>query len=214
MEEAIARDAQRTGHSHVGEKVIRQFWSKSGKDNFKNYQPKVEIFSRQVEPVMPPIVPINVNLPPAVICDLDGTLSLFNVKKFDGTSEMRHPGAHYRSPYDASNCDEDAVNLPVLTVLNSLHQLGNKIIFCSGREDKYQDPTERFLKKHVTFPYQLHMRQTGDNRKDALIKEEIYHQYIAPNYRAFLVMDDRSQVIALWRNKLGLPTFQVNDGDF
>jgi hypothetical protein len=58
------------------------------------------------------------------------------------------------------------------------------------------------------------MRKTGDMRKDSLVKEEIYNSNIAPNYNVFLILDDRDQVIDLWRNKLGLTAFQVAYGNF
>ena len=140
----------------------------------------------------------NKELPKALICDLDGTLCLMNG----------------RNPFDASSCDADLLNQPVGNLLKNYHQLGYKILLVSGREDKYEAPTLRFLEKHA-LPFDLlRMRKARDNRKDALVKTEIYNLYIKDQFFVEFVLDDRNQVVDLWRKELQLPCFQVNYGDF
>jgi histidinol phosphatase-like enzyme len=140
----------------------------------------------------------NPNLPKAIICDLDGTLCLMNG----------------RNPFNASNCDEDLLNEPVANLLKNYHQLGYKILLVSGREDRFKDPTLRFLEKHnITFDA-LYMRKSKDQRKDSLIKTEIYNDFIKTKYFVEFVLDDRNQVVDMWRKELKLPCFQVFYGDF
>lgn len=214
LDEAIARDAARVGSGCVGEDVVRKFWKKAGGAQHKHYKARVEIIQRQTEQSVAATKPeVNNTLPFAIICDLDGTLSLFNSKRSDGSVDVRHHDAHTRSPYDASKSDEDTLNEQVAAVVESLHKQGYSIVFCSGREDCYREQTERFLKKHLGFHYQLHMRKSGDMRKDSVVKEEIYHTHIAPYYNVFLVLDDRNQVVDFWRSK-GLTCFQVAPGNF
>lgn len=43
------------------------------------------------------------------------------------------------------------------------------------------------------------MRRTGDHRKDAQVKRELYKQHVAGKYAALFVLDDRDQVVDLWR---------------
>ena len=57
------------------------------------------------------------------------------------------------------------------------------------------------------------MRKKGDYRHDEIIKEEIYHTDIEPNYNVIAVFDDRNRVCDMWRN-LGLLCNQVYYGDF
>jgi hypothetical protein len=57
------------------------------------------------------------------------------------------------------------------------------------------------------------MRKTGDSRKDSVVKDELYQEYVAGKYNVFLVLDDRSSVVEFWRSK-GFPCWQVNPGDF
>lgn len=139
------------------------------------------------------------NLPRAIICDLDGTLALLNG----------------RSPYDASTCDQDLLNQPVADIVVRFQSAGHHIIFLSGREDKFREPTERFLKQHLgpEFPYTLIMRTTGDMRKDSVIKQELLEKEVVPNWYVDFVLDDRNQVVDMWRG-LGLTCLQVDYGDF
>jgi len=138
------------------------------------------------------------NLPKAIICDLDGTLALMNG----------------RNPFDASTCDQDLINEPVSNLLKNYKKLGYKILLVSGREDKYKEPTLRFLATHEIVFDDLIMRKTKDSRKDSVVKTEIYNNHIKGNYFIEFVLDDRNQVVDTWRNDLKLPCFQVYYGDF
>lgn len=214
LDEAIARDNARVGSAHVSEEVVRRFWKKSGGTQHKYYKPRIEMITRKTEDDVAQSKPtFNSKLPEAVICDLDGTLSLFNAIGRDGSVNFEHTNTHARSPYDASKCDQDSLNDQVAIVLEAMHGAGYSIIFCSGREDVYREQTERFIKKHLDFKYELFMRKAGDDRKDSLVKEEIYNNNIAPKYNVFLVLDDRDQVVKFWRSK-GLQCWQVAPGAF
>tara|TARA_Y100001963_G_scaffold88454_1_gene122223 strand:- start:33573 stop:34094 length:522 start_codon:yes stop_codon:yes gene_type:complete len=61
---------------------------------------------------------------------------------------------------------------------------------------------------------ELYMREKGDNRQDSVVKKELYYEHITDNYSVQLVLDDRDQVVKMWRNDLGLICFQVAEGDF
>lgn len=135
-------------------------------------------------------------LPPAFIFDLDGTLAL------------KSPD---RDIYDGSKAWMDDVIIPVLVCLVNLKE-NYKIIFLSGREDKYREITHNWILGKVLIDpdFLLYMRKTGDNRPDAIIKKEIYKEHIEPNYNVMGVFDDRPQVLRTWQNELGLFTFNVN----
>lgn len=137
------------------------------------------------------------HLPKAIICDLDGTLSLMNG----------------RNPYDASTSDQDLVNQDVLNVLLKYDAMAYSIIFVSGRSEEFIAQTIKFLEKtNLAFKH-LYMRASNDKRKDWLVKKEIYDNYIRDIYDVRLVLDDRQQVVDMWRDQ-GLTVFQVADGDF
>ena len=134
----------------------------------------------------------------AILCDLDGTLALLNG----------------RNPFDASSCAADLLNEPVANVLRNYKQLGYAIVLLSGREDVYREPTLRFLEQHGIVYDTLLMRAASDNRKDAIIKREIFEREIEGKYFIEFILDDRNQVVNMWRDDLKLPCFQVYYGDF
>jgi predicted kinase len=191
MEELLISNAKRTRKvpKKVIESMFHQLQILKAKFDFKpirKSKSKVEYTNQ------------NPTLPKAIICDLDGTLALMNG----------------RNPFDASRCDEDLLNNPVANVLINYKNLGYKIILLSGREDKFEAPTLRFLANHKIEFEVLLMRKTADNRKDSIIKKEIFDAKIRDKFFVEFVLDDRNQVVDMWRNELKLACFQVYYGDF
>ena len=138
-----------------------------------------------------------------ILCDLDGTLAIFEYLN----------GLKIRSPYDASKAADDIVCVPVAITLRGFFELGYEIIFVSGREDKFREPTMEFLKnaseQYKFFFNKLLMRKTGDSRSDVIVKKEIYEAELKDKYNILAVFDDRRQIIAGWR-ALGLYVFDCN----
>ncbi len=137
-------------------------------------------------------------LPHAILCDLDGTLAIL----------------HDRGPFDAKRCETDLLNIQVAEIVKTYHEKGVKIILMSGREDSSRSQTMNWL-SYNRIPYNaLYMRKTGDNRKDAVVKKELYEKHVKGQFFVQFVLDDRNQVVDLWRLDLGLLCLQVNYGDF
>lgn len=134
-----------------------------------------------------------------IISDLDGTL-------FYMTG---------RSPYDSIKAISDMPNAPTMMVVKAMVEtFGCTFIAVSGREDKAYKNTFDALVEYEIKPDYLFMRKTGDSRRDSIIKEEIYREFIEPYFNVIFVLDDRTQVIKeTWRS-LGLQCFQVAEGDF
>ena len=131
-----------------------------------------------------------------IIVDMDGTLALFNG----------------RSPYEEQKCDTDLPNEPVVETVKKWQDAVD-VVICSGRTDDVKEKTIDWLRRYGIEFKALHMRQTGDVRKDAVVKAEIYREQIEGKYNVKFVLDDRNQVVELWRD-LGLTVFQVAEGDF
>lgn len=152
--------------------------------------------SRQhLQKVQPPPT-YNPDLPNAVLSDMDGTLALLNG----------------RNPYDASTCDADGLNTPVVNAIEGFRNVfpGLKVILMSGRPEKHRASTESFLNKHGVRFNALYMRGDEDWRKDDVVKREFYEKYIQGKYNVQAVFDDRESVCILW-HELGLPLFRVGD---
>lgn len=144
------------------------------------------------------------SLPKAVIFDLDGTLA----------------DNDHRSPYDLEKCGEDAPKKMVIALLEMLRAQGYKIITVSGRESgtkddklKYRRITKEWLKTHTNGSDEHYQRLHGDSRKDDVVKEEIFWNCIADRFNVQLAVDDRAQVVEMWR-RIGVECWQVNHGDF
>ncbi|QBO62918.1 putative polynucleotide kinase [Escherichia phage vB_EcoM_G2469] len=142
--------------------------------------------------------------PKAVIFDLDGTLALHVA----------------RGPYELDKLSTDEPNPMVVEYVKMLHQAGYTIITVSGRESGtkedsmcYYEATKKWMDT-FSIPWEMHIqRNQGDTRKDDVVKEELFWNCIAPYYDVKLAVDDRNQVVEMWR-RIGLECWQVNHGDF
>lgn len=146
-----------------------------------------------------PLYERDISLPPGVIFDLDGTLCDMGL----------------RDPYDASTCEEDIPREAVIAALDWV-PWNVQPIFVSGRSEDFREETRRWIIEHTgVIPNHLLMRPSGDNRKDAIVKSELFDKYIAPYFNVLHIYDDRDQVIEMWAAK-GLDVFDVDPmgGDF
>jgi hypothetical protein len=201
VDECIARDALRS--DPVGEDVIRKLNDRyigAGKSGWRLTEKWLqgETYAKPDPYVKRP------DLPPVVLCDIDGTVALHN---------------DTRGHYDYDKVSTDLPNQPVLdlvTVLTSRH-VDCEVIFMSGREDRCRKDTIEWLQTHLpllrgSVPL-LFMRATGDHRPDYVVKGELFDTHIRGQYDPWLVLDDRDQVVNMWRS-IGLTCLQVAKGDF
>jgi predicted kinase len=189
IEEAVRRNALRP--NPVPEGVIRKLWADKVKG--QTVQVRDEYFPKE-----PPRLPeLQEGKEKAVIVDVDGTIAI-NVD---------------RDYYDLTKVLDDAPHEAVCALVKMFYEQGFKIIIVSGREDICRDDTMTWLQCHSIPYHELHMRQAGDRRKDAVVKEEIYHQQIKPRFTVWYALDDRDSVVNMWRS-LGIMCMQVNFGGF
>lgn len=134
-------------------------------------------------------------LPWCVMCDLDGTAAIITE----------------RSLYDGAKCNLDMPNNAVRSVLQRMEDFD--IVYMSGRDDAHRNVTQDWLYYHRFPDGALHMRKTGDKRKDSIVKGELFDAYVRGKYNVLFVLDDRNQVVDYWRS-IGLTCFQVAPGDF
>lgn len=135
--------------------------------------------------------------PRAIIFDVDGTLA-------HNTSG--------RSYYDMTKVDKDTPDPLLSVIVDGVGDINTyvDILIVSGRDESARELTEEWLLKNGITYTELFMRKEGDHRDDTIIKEEIYHQFIEPEYAVIGVFDDRPKVCRMWR-KLGLRVAQVGN---
>lgn len=154
---------------------------------YKQYQEWLKLTNRKVYEGTP-------NTDKAVLVDIDGTL------------------AHMvgRRPFEWNRVQEDAFDPIVAAMVAGLKASGHKIIVLSGRDGICYDDTVNWLASH-SFEYdEFFMRQKNDNRKDTVIKEEIFWNKIADNFDVKAVIDDRPSVCRMWM-ELGLKVINVGN---
>lgn len=137
------------------------------------------------------------SLPTAYVVDVDGTLARMNG----------------RSPYDESRVSEDHFVMEVGELVQSLAIAGHRIVVMSGRTEACREDTEMWLREHRVPFNQLVMRRVGDRRNDAIVKEELFFEHVAPKWQVLGAIDDRNRVVEMWR-AIGLMCAQVAPGDF
>lgn len=175
VKECIERDLKR--EPSVGKKVILDMYN-------------------QFLKLKPQVIEKDPNLPEAIICDIDGTLALFE-----------------GNPYERDFMS-DKVNIPIASILVVWKNLNTKIIIVSGRNNKFKDQTVEWLEKNsINYDLIFMPRNPEDTKKDFILKQEIYEKEIKGKYNVLFVLDDRNRVVELWRS-LGLTCLQVADGAF
>ena len=197
IETCIQRDLSRKGtNGYVGEKVIRDMFNKFMKE--------------PVDRNLPAWVPNN--LPDCIIVDIDGTLA-----------QMKD-----RGPYEENKVYQDDVRRHVLFTITSLMNANPEleVFVFSGRSDSCMAETVRWFNDKCNFYVDnvkeclnttdylfaeyfvdLHMRKTGDKRRDSLVKTDMYNEFVKDKYNVIAVFDDRPQVIRECWKVLNLPVF-------
>lgn len=158
-----------------------------------------DMYNKYLKPPTPVLPPVeNDDREEAIIVDVDGTLAHI---------------ADGRNPYDASRAMNDELDDAVSVITAMAYQNGYKVIILTGRSAEHRQVTEEWLEANGV-PYdELYTRAEGDTRKDSIVKEELYRTHVEPRYRVKFVLDDRNQVVDMWRN-IGLKCLQVDYGNF
>ncbi|MEU8777614.1 RNA ligase [Streptomyces sp. NPDC048606] len=198
LEECLRRDAARA--NPVGEEIIRILADKHRQARKGGWRLTAQWLNGSGSGTTPEVTPYvpDPALPAAVMCDIDGTLAL--------TGD--------RGPYDFSRCELDLLNESVKHALDAFRRAdGDVIVLLSGRSEEHRPQTESWLRRHGV-PYdELWMRAAGDTRRDDVVKAELFDAHVRDRFAVRVSLDDRDRVVAVWR-RMGLPTWQVNYGDF
>lgn len=142
----------------------------------------------------------------SVIFDIDGTLAdLSHRLHFVTGGKKDWPGffaqMHLDQPHEA------------VIELSQCCRSKWYLVLVSGRPESHREVTETWLRSHNVSFDALYMRKTGDFRADVVIKRELLAQLRADSYHPRLVIDDRPQVVKMWREE-GLVCLQAEYREF
>lgn len=135
----------------------------------------------------------DVNKPKCVILDVDGTVAKVNGRGF----------------FDWDKVSTDLPHQHVIDIVKGI-QDDTYIVCMSGRDEVCRQDTEDWLLRHGIYVDELHMRKQGDMRKDTIVKEELFWEYVADNWNVQFAVDDRPSVLRLWV-ELGIPIVAVGN---
>lgn len=143
------------------------------------------------------------------VFDVDGTLA-------NNHHRIKHLKATTNKDWDAffASQDKDSPFDAVLSVMNALHAVGDKVIILTARDERFREVTLSWLNDHAGFKIDnsdLYMRDGGDRRDDDHIKIEIVNEILKnnPDYKIMGVFEDRHRVIDAWRDA-GYYVFECN----
>lgn len=152
-------------------------------------------------------------LPDLYIFDIDGTLADISHRLYFIEGEQKDWQSFYLA------CSNDKPIESTILQVRALHNYGADIWFWTGRSDIAEQQTLAWLTKSIAREWsdnrnKLCMRKEGDHRPDHELKKtwlEAIDQ--SDRDRLVAIFEDRSRVVQMWRS-LGIPCFQVADGDF
>ena len=211
IETCIKRDRERP--NSVGEKVIRSmenmFLQQKRSLSSKPFKVHIITEADQEKELTGSVVTLTAtnssvyaqdpSLPECVIYDIDGTVALMNGK---------------RGPFEWHKVSMDSVNESVANIVRMENLVGTPVFAVSGRDGSCRQATENWLSAN-NIPFDaLFMRPAGDFRKDTEIKKEIFEREFMNKHFVKYVLDDRTQVVKMWREQLELTVLQVAQNDF
>lgn len=155
-----------------------------------------DMYNKYVRIEIPPVKYI-AGAKNAIIVDVDGTLA-----------KMRD-----RGPYDWNKVGNDDLYADIAEIVDFYKNNEYAIIIVTGRDGICEEETREWLEKNLV-PYdEFYIRPAGNTEKDSIIKKRIYDEHIKGKYNIHIVLDDRDQVVKMWRS-IGLRCLQVADGNF
>jgi predicted kinase len=244
IDTAVERDKARPGTASVGEAVITNMWKKYVKGKPDAMKPRVQHFYRRdfnatyQDPKKPKAIIVDLDGTLAIMgdrspfdaskCDLvdkPNTPVVELVKNFHAAgytilfvsgreNKDRDPTMRFISKYVPEVCCE-YFHDKLREMVAHYKTLPPGSVERQVLESEAKDVGDKLVKIDINDPgSKLWMRATADNRKDTIVKKEIYEREIAGKYNVVGVVDDRPSVCRMWRYDIGLLVFQVHDREF
>lgn len=146
----------------------------------------------------------------SVIFDVDGTLADCQHRIHWVRSKPKNWPAFNRGMAN------DGVHQDICDLLRMFHSSGWTILIATGRSEDDRAVTENWLANVAGLGglwTKLYMRASLDYRPDDIVKSEILDQMIQDGFTPTMAVDDRDQVVKMWRER-GIRCLQVAPGDF
>lgn len=198
LELILKRDKERHPSKKVGEEFLRARYERFIQ-NKQLTNPELPEVTQEL--VVEPYEQPDNDASQAVIFDIDGTLAIMGD----------------RHPHDGHLVHLDSINEDVRNALWLYHDRGARVYIVTGRDEKYREVTEKWLRDNQAYYDHMFMRPTEPDdlpkTEDSVVKHNLFNLHIRPlGHKIVGVYDDRHRVLRMWR-KLGLTTFHINGPD-
>lgn len=144
----------------------------------------------------------------AVIFDLDGTM-------FDPSHRLHHLDGEKDWVAFHNGMEDDPPVEAIAQLARTLYRSAapgaaiEAVLIVTARHDdpKYRQMTIDALELHEIPYHRLYMRKDTDTRRDHIVKQEMLEQILDDGYLPILAVDDRPEVVKMWRDN-GITTLQ------
>ena len=132
-----------------------------------------------------------------VICDIDGTVA--------NNDHRQHLLKGFKT-WDLffNALDKDVPIKEEIDNVSELNKKGKKIVFITGRPERYREKTISWLKKYFDFEITIFMRKDDDFRDKLLVKKDIFFENFSVE-DIHLVIENDKELVSQWR-KFGVTT--------
>lgn len=144
-----------------------------------------------------------------IVVDIDGTIA----KVGDRLKYLQQEKKDWDAFYE--HCDEDEPIKDMCRLVVDLYEMGNEIVFCTGRRESVREKTKEWLFWNViaSDDPNLLMRKDGDWRHDTEVKPQLLQKAGITPDKVYFILEDRDSMVAKWR-ELGYRCLQVANGKF
>lgn len=136
-----------------------------------------------------------------VICDIDGTIA---------NNDHRQHFLEGKKDWDGffSDLINDKPIHQVIKKVIDLESQGNKIVFLTGRPERYSESTEKWLDNYFNFSYELILRKDNDRREKLSVKKEMFSNNFDTK-KVLCIIENDLDLINMWK-KMGLEVINSN----
>lgn len=129
-----------------------------------------------------------------IICDIDGTIANDEHRQH----YLQNTPRDWTGYFNAMNDDK-----PISYTIRLLSILGegdDQIILATGRPETHREITHDWMELHKVGYDLMLMRKEHDFRPDYIIKKEMLEYLRAHDYEPWLAIEDRPEVVTMWRD--------------
>lgn len=127
-----------------------------------------------------------------ILCDIDGTIA-----NNDHRQHFLEGKKDWDGFFDSLNMDK-----PIYKIINKVieeHKNNKKIIFLTGRPERYRLSTTEWLQNYFNFEITMFMRSDDDKRDKLSIKKELFENNFKKEEIDYIIENDIA-LIEMWKS--------------